>query len=122
MATITLKLDTRRANAGGRYPIQFQLPHNSKCTTISTGISIRSEYWIGEINKAAPQCPNAKALNSDLEALYFKYSNALRQMEVADALTGMHVTDIRKILTDNKIDNKIAVLIHFQKFHLPQRQ
>lgn len=114
MAKIILKLDTRRANASGRYPIQLQLSHNSKCTSISTGISIRPEHWCGEVNRAVTtQCPNGKQLNADIEALYFKYSNALRELEIANRVQAMTVADIRKALVQEQV---VVERVTFDKF------
>lgn len=118
MATIILKLDTRRANAKGQYPIQLQLSHNSKSTSISVGISVKSEFWIGEINKAvAAQCPNAKQLNSDIEAIYFKYSNALRSLDVYGKIQGMTLADIRKSITQvGGVTKKTTFSDYFELF------
>ena len=100
MAKISLILDTRRANAIGQYPVQLRLSHNSKSTSIGTGVSVRIEHWNGEINQAViPQCPNARRLNNDLEAIYFKYSNALRQLEITDNIRYMSVTEIKRRIT-----------------------
>ena len=52
MASISLKLDRRRANVRGLYPIQFLLSSKGKVTTIGTGINILPEHWNGEVNKA----------------------------------------------------------------------
>ncbi len=99
MATLSLRLDRRRAKARGLYPIQFLLSHKSSVTTIGTGIAIRPEHWNGQINKAVvPKCPNARAINLILEELYFKYSNALRKLEINDQIAGKGVTEIRRML------------------------
>ncbi len=72
MATISLKLDRRRANVRGLYPIQVLLPSKGKVTAIGTRINIRPEHWNGEVNKAVvPKCPNARAINESIEALFF---------------------------------------------------
>ena len=95
MATISMKLDRRRANARGLFPIQFLLSHKGYVTTIGTGIAIRPEHWNGEINKAVvPKCPNARAINENLEQLYFKYSNALRELDINGQIAGKGVVDI----------------------------
>lgn len=100
MAKISLILDTRQANAKGEYAIQLRLSHNSKSTTIGTGVSVRIEHWNGEINQAViPKCPNAKRLNSDLEAIYFKYNNALRQLEMTENIRFLSVTEVKRRIT-----------------------
>lgn len=105
MASISLRIDKRRANARGLYPIQFLLSHKGHVTTIGTGISIRAEHWNGEVNKAVvPKCPNARAINESLEELYFKYSNALRDLEIKGELAGKSVTDIKRLITEPRVE------------------
>ena len=100
MATISLKLDRRRANARGLFPVQFLLSHKGATTTIGTGISIRPEHWNGEVNRAVvPKCPNARAINADLEGLYFRLSNTLRGLETDGRLAGKGVVEIKRLLT-----------------------
>ncbi|MDE5709322.1 MAG: site-specific integrase [Alistipes sp.] len=107
MATITLKLDRRRANARGLYPVQFLLSHKGATTTIGTGISIRPEHWNGEINKAVvPKCPNARAINADLEEAYFRLSNALRGLEADGRLAGKGVVEIKRLLTATRSEQR----------------
>lgn len=90
----------RRANARGLYPVQFLLSHKSATTTIGTGISIRPEHWNGEINKAVvPKCPNARAINADIEEVYFRLSNALRRLEIDGRLAGKSVVEVKRLLT-----------------------
>lgn len=100
MASISIRLDKRRANARGLYPIQFLLSHKGRVTTIGTGISIRTEHWNGEINKVVvPKCPNARAINESLEELYFIYSNILRDLDNKGAISGKSVVEIKRMLT-----------------------
>ena len=100
MASISLKLDRRRANVHGLFPIQFLLSSKGKVTTIGTGINIKAEHWNGEINKAVvPKCPNARAINESIETLFFRYTNTLRDLENAGKLVGKRVAEIKKLLT-----------------------
>jgi len=101
MASISLKLDRRRATARGLYPIQFLLSSKGKVTTIGTGVNIRPEHWNGEVNKAVlPKCPNARAINESIESLFFKYTNTLRNLENDGKLVGKSVTEIKKLLVE----------------------
>ena len=89
MATISLKLDRRRANVRGLYPIQVLLPSKGKVTAIGTRINIRPEHWNGEVNKAVvPKCPNARAINESIEALFFRYTNTIRKLDNNEKSTG----------------------------------
>ncbi len=101
MASISLKLDRRRATARGLYPIQFLLSSKGKVTTIGTGVNIRPEHWNGEVNKAVlPKCPNARAINESIESLFFKYTNTLRNLENDGKLVGKNVAEIKKLLVE----------------------
>lgn len=103
MASISLKLDRRRANVRGLYPIQFLLSSKGKVTTIGTGISILPEHWNGEVNKAVfPKCPNARAINENIEALFFRYTNTLRELDNSGKLAGKSVSEIKAMLTEVK--------------------
>lgn len=118
MATITLKLDRRRANARGLYPIQFLLTHKGSVTTIGTGIAIRPEHWHGDVTKAVvPKCPNARAINLALEESYFKFSNALRELEADGRTVGKSVAEIKRMLTETKPDSGPELLTdYFQRY------
>lgn len=84
MATLYLRLDKRRSNAKGLYAIQLVIACGSSVSTINTGIAIRPEHWRGDADKAVtPKCPNAQAINSSLAAIYFKFGNALRDLELS---------------------------------------
>lgn len=118
MATITLKLDRRRATVKGLYPIQFLLSHKSSVTTIGTGIAIRAEHWNGEINKAVvAKCPNARAINANLEELYFKYSNDLRVLDIEGRIAGKSVVEIKQLLTASPLEvGREFLTNYFQRY------
>ena len=118
MATISLKLDRRRANARGLFPIQFLLSSKGKVTTIGTGINVLPEHWNGEIHKAVvPKCPNARAINESIEALFFKYSNSLRELDIDGRLAGKSVSEIKKLLTSShKGSDKESLTAYFSRY------
>lgn len=118
MASISLKLDRRRATARGLYPIQFLLSSKAKVTTIGTGINIRPEHWNGEVNKAVvPKCPNARAINESIETLFFKYTNTLRKLENDGKLVGKSVSEIKKLLTSDQAgSDKESLTDYFSRY------
>lgn len=118
MASISLKLDRRRATARGLYPIQFLLSSKGKVTTIGTGINILPEHWNGEVNKAVlPKCPNARAINESLEALFFKYTNTLRELDNNGKLAGKSVSEIKALITEVKTaSNKESFSDYFHRY------
>lgn len=114
MASISLKLDRRRATARGLYPIQFLLSSKGKVTTIGTGVNIRPEHWNGEVNKAVlPKCPNARAINESIESLFFKYTNTLRNLENDGKLVGKSVTEIKKLLVEVRSGSSMESLTDY---------
>lgn len=118
MASISLKLDRRRATARGLYPIQFLLSSKGKVTTIGTGVNIRPEHWNGEVNKAVlPKCPNARAINESIESLFFKYTNTLRNLENDGKLVGKSVTEIKKLLVEVRSgSSKESLTDYFRRY------
>lgn len=123
MATISMKLDRRRANARGLFPIQFLLSHKGNVTTIGTGIAIRPEHWNGEINKAVvPKCPNARAINESLEQLYFKYNNALRELDINGQIAGKGVVEIKQMLVKpQSVKKRESLIDYFQRYAISRR-
>ena len=123
MASISLKLDRRRATARGLYPIQFLLSSKGKVTTIGTGVNIRPEHWNGEVNKAVlPKCPNARAINESLEALFFKYTNTLRELDNNGKLAGKSVSEIKALMTEVKpASNKESLSDYFHRYASSRR-
>lgn len=100
MANISIKLDKRHKNEKGFYPIKFYLNHKRTSTFISTSLSVKEEMFIGEsIEKSVKvNCPNSKYINSTLAEIYYKFSNALLELEKTGKDTSMSVTDIKKYL------------------------
>ena len=99
MAKLTLKLDTRKANKAGEFPIKLQLTHMRAVVNISTGVSIKEKYWNGTqdaTKTVKPSCPNARNLNAGIADIYFELSNRLRQMAndgSAERLTAAELKD-----------------------------
>ena len=122
MAKITLILDTRHANVKGLYPIQFRLSHNSSYTSIGSGVAVKAEHWIGEINRAVKsQCPNAKRINEDIETLYYKFSNALRDLELSSSIRFLSVTEIKRLILSEQRDDKLSSFTSYFKQYADTR-
>lgn len=118
MASIRITLDTRRANAKGLYPIKFIISHQSVSTSIRTGFSVKAEHWNGEVSKAVfPKCPNARAINENIEALFFRYTNTLRELDNSGKLAGKSVSEIKALLTEVKTtSNKESFSDYFHRY------
>ena len=76
------------------------------------------EHWNGEIHKAVvPKCPNARAINESIEALFFKYSNSLRELDIDGRLAGKSVSEIKKLLTSShKGSDKESLTAYFSRY------
>lgn len=83
MANISIRLDKRHKSEKETYPIKFYLNHKRASTFISTSLSVKEEMFIGEsIEKSVKgNCPNSKYINSTLAQIYYKFSNALLELE-----------------------------------------
>ena len=122
MATLSIVLDKRRGTLKGTYPIKLKLSHKSVSTTISTGINIRAEHWNGQINKAVlPKCPNSRAINQSIEALFFKFSNKLRELESDGKLEGKSAAEIKKLLTNTPVPDKESFINYFSRYSESRR-
>lgn len=118
MASIRIALDTRRANAKGLYPIKFIVSHKSVSTSIGTGTYIKPEHWNGEVNKAVvPKCPNARAINENIEELFFRYTNTLRELDNNGKLARKSVSELKAMLTEVKTaSNKENLSGYFHRY------
>lgn len=100
MANISIKLDKRHKNEKGLYPIKFYLNHKRTSTFISTSISVKEEMFIAEsIEKSVKvNCPNSKYINSTLAEIYYKFANALLELEKTGKDALMSVIEIKNYL------------------------
>lgn len=122
MAKLTIKLDTRKANKAGEFPIKLQLTHQRTTVNISTGVSIKEKYWNNtqDVTKTVkPSCPNARSLNAGIADIYFELSNRLRQMTNDGTAEGLTVVELKERLLhkDSQATVRQAGLIeHMRKY------
>ena len=111
MANISIRLDKRHKSEKETYPIKFYLNHKRASTFISTSLSVKEEMFIGEsIEKSVKlNCPNSKYINSTLAQIYYKFSNALLELEQSGKDTQMSVTDIKTYLLNYGKQKKKAI-------------
>lgn len=88
-----LILDTRRALKDGSYPVKISVPY-SKDLLISTGISVSSCDWTGD----AYTGPQAKAVNSLLNAQLARISGRVQDLKDRGKLHGLPPATLRKAL------------------------
>lgn len=119
MANLSIKLDKRKKNEKGVYPIKFYLNHKRVGTFISTSLSVKEAMFIGEsIEKSVKvNCPNSKYINSTLAEIYYKFANALVELEKTGKDASMSVAEIKDyLLSYGKQKNEDTFSSYFQEF------
>ncbi len=109
MAKVTIILDKRVADKQGLYPIKLRISAQRSNTSVATGVCVCEEAFIGEPEHSiANTYPQAKQLNQNLYALYFRYISAIVDLERNGRLSAMSASDIRNYVsgTDIKADEK----------------
>lgn len=81
MATVKIKLDTRRAKADGTYNIIFKIRHQLKTYTINSGVSVFKSSWDYELSEVTIDHPNARLLNLKLIKQYYNIEKAVLILE-----------------------------------------
>lgn len=123
MANISLRLDRRRTNTKGLYQICFFVTDKGAATPINTKIWIRDIHWVGNIDHAvSPKCPNARAINEHIEKMYFKLSNALRELQIEKDISSLSVFQIKKILTSGNATADRPSFIEYMKRYAESRR
>lgn len=118
-----MRLDRRRTNVKGLFQISFFITDKGAAASIATGIWICDAHWLGNVEHAvSPKCPNARAINDHLEKMYFKYSNALRDMNERGALAGKSASEIKRMLTEPAIDPGKPSFKAFMKTYAESRR
>ncbi len=68
--SITVSLDTRRSKKDGTYPVILRLTHQSRTTSIKTGIYLKEDDWDADnraVKKGAPGVSNVTRLNNEIQ-------------------------------------------------------
>jgi len=110
MATVKIKLDTRRAKFDGSYNIIYRITHKNKVYTINSGISILEHYWDYEHSKLKKQHPNAKLFNLKLLKDYYKIEKSILTLD--DNFT---IEKLRNIIKGQAPNSSISFKCFAQK-------
>lgn len=117
MAKVIIVLDKRTANKTtkstdkkadnadkqGLYPIKLRVSAQGSNTSVSTGISVSEDMFVGD-----PECaiehahPKAKQINQNIQALYYMYVNAIMELERSGKIQVMSAADIRDYVNRNR--------------------
>lgn len=120
MASILIKLDRRRKNAEGRYPVKIIIFNNQANAAISLNLSLPVNAWIkdGLQRPIKSTYPNAKILNDQIEKNYFAIKQKIFELDESGRLSSMKPTDIKKyiISSKQKIENDHTFLSFAKEF------
>ena len=81
MATVKIKLDTRRAKSNGTYSIIYKIRHLKKVYTINAGISVLKEHWNSSTSNVNNSHSNAKSINLKLLNDYLALERAILALD-----------------------------------------
>ncbi|TBV26550.1 hypothetical protein DMZ43_05645 [Meridianimaribacter sp. CL38] len=81
MATVKIKLDTRRAKSNGTYSIIYKIRHLKKVYTINAGVSVLKEHWNSSTSNVNNSNSNAKSINLKLLNDYLAIERAILALD-----------------------------------------
>lgn len=103
MAKVSIVLDDRRANSSGEFPIKIVIYQKTKASYISTGISVKKEYFIGDDDKVVRStCPNSKLINASIESMYAKFFMEIKELEFKGIINSMSAVQIKDFILNKK--------------------
>lgn len=104
MASILIKLDKRRANAEGKYPVKVILFNNQTNASISISLSLPESAWIkdGMQRPVKTNYPGSKVYNDQIEKSYLNIKKQLFELEESGAINTMKASDIKKHILSTK--------------------
>jgi integrase len=100
MASILIKLDKRKQNRRGEYPVIIRISGNQTTTSINTGIQILPEAWIsdGLLRPVKSTWGASKLLNDKIERTYLEMRKRMTEIEDIGKIKTMSAVEIKKRL------------------------
>lgn len=97
MARISIKLDQRRVNRRGEYPIYIMINHACSNTLVATGISCLPKNYDGSdmMHTLTPKAPNAKIANKHIADLYNEVQQFIYDLDSSGRLATMDCKELR---------------------------
>jgi integrase len=105
MASILIKLDTRRANAEGKYPVKIVIFNNQTNAAIPISFSVPQGAWAGDglQRPVKTSYPGSKMINDRIEKLYLDVRQKVLELEESGRILKMKAAAIKDyVLADNK--------------------
>jgi len=117
MATLNLKLDKRRANKKGEYPVIIRLRHKRESTSISTHYAVKEKDWKGDdIQRPVKTSHTASQIINDMiEKFYFKLKLNLERITLSGEAEGMTLTELKRSIMFTKEQQRSQEIIKAAK-------
>lgn len=107
-------LYTQKIDDSGKAPIYCRITLEGNRTQFSTAKRVESRYWNSEANKVSNKCPDAIAINEDLETIKGQLRKIFNQLSaVHDHVTG----DMIKMKFTGKNQEKKTIMDLFKFNH-----
>ena len=103
MASIRVKLDTRRADGKGNYPVKITITHNQTNAAISLNCFLPQKAWTGDglERPVKTSYPGAKIINDQIQSLYIEIRKTVSDLELSGWTKHAKAIDIKnRILND----------------------
>ena len=119
MANISLKLDTRRLNKNGEYPIVFYLTHKTKNATIPAGVSVKKSDYNGDESRfLKASSPYASTLNNELYNALLSFKQKILNIK-REKLEEFSVLDLKQyLLTDEETARNAKSFTEYARKHI----
>ncbi|MDR2917805.1 MAG: site-specific integrase [Tannerella sp.] len=106
MASILTKLDTRRADKKGNYPVKIVIFSNQTNASISLNVSIPEKAWIrnGEERPVKTTYPGAKTINDDIQSLFIEFRHKVNDLELKGKAKKMKAADIKRYILSERAE------------------
>jgi hypothetical protein len=99
MASIKTKLDTRRANERGEFPVKIVICNNQTNASLSLNFYLPRKAWEkdGLRRPVKSTHSGAKTINNRIEERYAEILNVIIDLERQGTLSSMKAVDIKKL-------------------------
>ena len=106
MSSIRIKLDTRRADEHGNYPVKIIISHNQTNAAISLNCYLPKKAWIkdGLERPVKTSHPGAKIINDQIQGFYIELRKKISDLELSGWTKNVKAVDIKgRILSDRSV-------------------
>ena len=104
MASIRVKLDTRRANENGNYPAKIVITNNQTNSAISLNCYLPEKAWLGDglERPVKPSYPGAKIINDQIQNFYIEIRKKVSDLDLSGWTKNVKAADIKQRILDDR--------------------